>query len=163
MTLTTNFFESNELLVAVRRLPNVEFFIQKVDIPGISGSGVPQPNPFTMIQRTYDNLTYDQLSLTFKVDEELKTFREIHDWMRGIAFPEQYPEYKNIKNSEFGLYSDISLVTYTSKNNKKIEFLFKKAFPVTLGSIPLDVTAQDIDYPECQVTFIYDTYDIIVS
>jgi len=80
--------------------------------------------------------------------------------MVGITFPENHEQFRDINESEEGLYSDIRLQIMNSKKNPNIELNFTNCFPINLSDVSLDITQQDVIYPEASVTFQYDTFRI---
>ena len=158
--MITNYLSPLEFVVSVKRLPHVQFFTQKASIPGISLTPIERPTPFKPIYETGNRLTYNELNLSFIIDERMSNYIEIFDWMHGIAFPQNFEQFKNISESEEGLRSDISIVIHNSNKNPQIEVHFKDCFPISLGEIFLDVTLGDLQYPETTVTFAYNSYSI---
>jgi hypothetical protein len=129
-----------------------------VSIPGISLGEVPRNNPFVDLYSPGEKAIYDQMNITFYVDEELIAWKEVHDWIRGMTFPESYREYatlgQNAKNRQisvrkgFEQFSDASLTLYSSSNKPLHRFKFYDCFPVTLSSFV--VNSQDS--PETIIT-----------
>ena len=169
----------------VLKLPKVEYFCTSVNLPGISiTDNYTQPTPFRDIPMPGEKLTYDKLSLTFLVDENLENYQEIHGWLRGLGFPGGYQEFKTLldsgtdrfptsKNSVLGdagrskfaapstggLFSDATLTILTSKNNAVVEVRFRDIFPLSLSGLQYSQQATDTDYLTATVTFDYKLYD----
>lgn len=160
MAKTTNFLSPLEFEFSIARLPNVAFFVQRATVPGISMSAVQQPGMFNPVFHSPDKLDFQELMITFTIDERMDNYLEIFDWMIGLSFPRSFGEYKELRDSEPSLYSDISLLVKTSHKNPNIQFHFTNAFPITLDAVPLDTTAGDVVYPEASVSFRYDTFSI---
>ena len=169
----------------VLKLPKVEYFCTSVNLPGISiTDNYTQPTPFRDIPMPGEKLSYDRLSLTFLVDENLENYQEIHGWLRGLGFPGGYQEFKNLldsgadrfptsKNSVLGdagrskfaapstgdLFSDATLTILTSKNNAVVEVRFRDIFPLSLSGLQYSQQATDTDYLTATVSFDYKLYD----
>ena len=158
--MITNYLSPLEFVVSVKRLPNVQFFTQKASIPSLNINPVDRATPFKMLHETGDKLTYGELNLSFIIDEKMNNYLEIYNWMLGIAFPEEFDQYKNLEESEYGTRSDISIVIMNSHKNPNIEVSFKDCFPISLGDVMLDTTSTDVQYPEASVTFIHNGYTI---
>lgn len=156
----TNYLSPLEFDVSVKRLPNIEFFTQRVSIPGISASATPAPTPFNMTYVTPDKLTYDQLNFQFIIDEKMKNYMEVFKWIEGITFPQSGKQFKDVRDSEDGLYSDISIIIRNSKKNPSIVVDFVKCMPIALSEVNLDTTQSSVVYPEATVTFQYDSFSI---
>lgn len=159
----TNYLSPLEFELTITRLPNVSFFLQRAAIPGIAASPVPQPSPFNPTFHTPDKLTFDELQITFIVDEKMRNWLEIFNWMNGMAKPRSFGEFKELNESPEGLYSDITLLIKNSNKNPNIQVDFVNAFPLNLSDIQLDTTQTDIVYPEATVSFRYDTFSVTVK
>lgn len=170
---------------SILKLPKVEYFCTQVNLPGISlGGAVTQPTPFKDIPIPGDKLTYDPLSMTFLVDENLENFQEIHGWLVGLGFPRDYSEFRNLvssgndrfpaKNQSIsseigkvkygspnvgGTYSDATLTILSSKNNAELEVRFRDVYPTALTGLAYDQQAADVDYLTATVSFNYSIYD----
>ena len=158
--MITNYLSPIEFRVAIKRLPNVEFFTQRTSIPGISVSPVEMSTPFNRIYQTPDKLTYANLDLSFIVDEAMQNYLEIQSWINDIAFPRDFSEFKRIKEAEDSLQSDITIQILNSHKNLNLEAKFINCFPISLSEIMLDTTQSDLVYPEATATFQYDSYSI---
>ena len=83
----------------IHQLPKVEFFTTAANIPAISLGELVIPTPYKSIPILGDNLTFDNLSISFIVDEELQNYKTIHDWMIGIGFPKSRQQFIDFRNS----------------------------------------------------------------
>ena len=155
-----NFLSPTGFSFNVRRLPKISFFVQSANIPGVSMTPDETPTPFTTIYRLGDRLAYDDLNLTIRSDENLEAFNEIYNWMQSATKSGGFDSYKNLKESDEGLYSDGTLTILNSKKNSNKSFTFKDMFPITLTSISMDTTTTDVSYATFDVTFKYNTYEI---
>jgi hypothetical protein len=129
-----------------------------------------QSTPFVDLYAPGDKIIYDLLTITFYVDEELNTWKEVHDWIRAMTFPENYQEYLQLGNlnkytrgSNTGKpqYSDGMLSLLSSANNPKVKFKFYDLFPVSLSSLEFDATQTDVQYFTADVSFKYTIYNIL--
>ena len=81
------------------RIPKVEWFCTNVNIPGITLGEASYPTPMTDIGITGDKLTFETLTMTFLVDEELQNYRQIWDWLVGIGFPKNHNQFASALSS----------------------------------------------------------------
>ena len=129
----------------VDALPNTTFFIQTVNLPGITLEGaaisVPQLTNFT---RHTGIITYETLNVTFMIDEYLKNWQEIFEWMVG----------------DENKYTSAVLTILSSAMNPTMEFHFKDIFPTSLSEVSFDSTTTDPIYQVATVTFNYTEYII---
>ena len=167
------------------KLPTVEFFIQSANIPGIILGETSIPTPLKDIPIPGDKVTYSSLDVSFLVDENLNNYKEIHDWITGLGFPQDHKQFKTLQGtgadrfpgttsstaatgssipqplSEGGIYSDATLTVLNSKNIAKTEIRFQNVFPISLGSLSYDIKASDVDYLQVSASFNYMYYDIV--
>lgn len=150
--LKHNFLSPIEFRFVIKRLPYTEFFVQSTNIPGLSGNPVPVGTPFKPTYFQGDRLDYGDLTLNVAVDENMNNWLEIHNWMVGLLFPDEFDQFANLEEGD-GLFSDASLIMMTNSRNPNVRISFKDIFPISLGDIQLDTKSGDIDYATCDITF----------
>ena len=79
------------------KLPEVEFFCQTANVPGISLGDATFATPLKDISIPGDTVVYSSLDMTFLVDENLNNYKEIHDWIIGLGFPQSHDQFKIYK------------------------------------------------------------------
>lgn len=157
--MITNYLSPVSFKIVIDRLPNVEFFTQRVSIPSVSAAGVPTTSPLHTLYNTPDRIEFAELDLSFIVDEDMKNYNEIFNWMQGLGSPQNSDQRKALEASKDGPRSDVAILIENSSRNSNIKFTFTDCFPVALSGVQLDVTGSDIIYPECNVTFRYNIMD----
>ena len=125
--------------------PATTFFVQTVNLPGLTMDVITYGRP----QRTGLGLggggvEYELLEVGFVVDEYLKNWQEMFNWMTG-------PQPK---------YSSAILTILSSSMNPTIEAHFKELFPTSLTALDFDSTTADPAYQQASVTFKYTSYTI---
>tara|TARA_Y100000590_G_scaffold47747_1_gene50549 strand:- start:3949 stop:4470 length:522 start_codon:yes stop_codon:yes gene_type:complete len=142
------------------RLPNVNFFCQRVNIPAMTLGATIQTTPFSDVNFAGDKLTFEQMTMNFYVNEDLSNYLEIYDWLISLGFPDNYKQY-NLKDSSLNFAanetttSDMNLILETNKSNPNYSVVFREAFPVSLGSIELDTAATTLEPIVVDATFAY--------
>ena len=43
-----------------------------------------------------DKVTYSSLDVSFLVDENLNNYKEIHDWITGLGFPQDHKQFADV-------------------------------------------------------------------
>jgi hypothetical protein len=87
-----NFLGQNGFRFAIKRLPTVNYFCQAVSVPAVSIGAIESPTPFAFVPRPGDRITYEPLTLTFKVDENLQNYSHYFcsfgsiDWRRSLLW-----------------------------------------------------------------------------
>lgn len=142
------------------RAPNVEYFVQRVTLPGVNLPATSSPNPFVKIPLPGDHLDYDTLQITFKVNENLDNYLEIYNWMVSLGKPEKFSQYdlqnrpyRSLSDQTDTVVSDITVTILSSAMNANIEFNMRDCFPVTLSSLDMDSTLTDVEYLEATASF----------
>jgi hypothetical protein len=155
-----NFLSPIGFRFTIKRLPNVEFYVQGTTLPGISMSPTNIATPFKTMRFAGDKLDHETFSVTIRLDEYMESYNEIFDWMVGLTKPDSFDQYKALERSDNGLYSDASLIILDSKGNPGIEVHFKDIFPISLSSISFDVTQSDVNYATCEITFEHNGHTV---
>ena len=150
-----NLLHPNKFSLTFQRLPEMQFFCQGLSIPGISIGEAPRNTPFVDLYSPGEKAVYDLLSVTFFVDEELKSWLGVHDWIRAMSFPENFEEYlqlgkqtKYIANTKKPQFSDATLTLYSSSYKPYYRFKFFDCFPLSLSSFVMNAS----DTPENTIT-----------
>ena len=158
--MITNYLSPLEFRAIIKRLPNVQFFLQRTNIPSVNQNPVPIGSPLNRLWQTGDSLQYANFDFTFVVDEKMENYLEIFNWIRGTSFPEKNEQFAALKNSSEGIFSDITVQILTSHKNANLEITYKNCFPIALSDVVLDTTQLDVVYPEVTATFQYDYFNI---
>ena len=149
---------------ACNRLPHVNYFCTSATIPDISlGETTPVDNPFVRLPIPGDKLTFGRLDLTFRVDEDMKNFREIYDWLISLGYPDNFGQRGALGRTQSSVgevYSDGSLVITSSNMQPNIEIKFTDMYPASLTALEFDVEVTDIEYLKATVSFAYRKYEI---
>lgn len=159
-----NFLSPLNFKFKIKKTPTLNFFVQKIAVPRMELPSPEQPNHFTRIPKPGDHLSFSDLLVTFKVDEDLKNYMEIYTWLVQMARSQNYEQYQAIDRvqpmSGEGIYSDLELTILSSKRQANYAVVFEDAFPIDLGEMEFDTTATDVNYVTAQATFRYKLYTI---
>lgn len=158
--MITNYLSTGGFDIKVARLPNVEFFAQKLLLPGVSANPVETQTPLRSMYNVPDRLRFADFDLSFIIDENMENYREVFAWLEGIGTPDNFNQYKNLQQSTEGLVSDITVLLLNSHKNPNIRFNFINCFPIGLTPVSLDMSQQDVQYAEATVTLRYDAFTI---
>ena len=169
------------------QLPKVEFFTTSATLPGINMGSAVFPTPYKDIPVMGDKLTYDNLSVSFLVDEHLENYISLHEWMTAIGFPENRSQFSTFRSStsntptetraksdqqptiglveastpDRSMYGDATLTILTNKNNPIVEVRFRDVYPVSLSALQYDQSPTDVQYLTADVDFDYTIYEIV--
>ena len=167
---------------SINQLPKVEFFTTAANLPGINLGDAIFPTPYKEIPVMGDTLTYENLAITFIVDEFLENYISMHEWLTAIGFPKNRDQFASFRadtsNSPVervgqsvdlvkppttarGMFGDATLTLLSNKNNPLVEVRFRDVYPTSLSGLDYSQNAADVDYLTADVTFDYTLYEIV--
>jgi hypothetical protein len=160
-----NFLSPLNFVFQIKRSPHLNFFVQEANLPSIKINYPVQTNPFVRIPISGDHVDFGPLSVTFKVDEGMQNWFEIHNWIRALGFPYEFEEYKSLKAAPSytgdGVSSDISLIILNQIKKPIFEITFKEAFPISLSELNFKTTDDSVNYITATAQFKYILYDVV--
>ena len=125
--------------------PEVTFFVQGVNLPGLSTQAAQMPFPRQPgIQKNLGVIEFEMLSINFLVDEYLENYTSIWNWMMD----------KNASNT------GAILTLLSSHMNPFLEVHFNGVFPIGLSELLFDSTTAEPDYKVANLTMTYQNYTI---
>lgn len=124
--------------------------LTKFDIPEVNAgvTAIGNRSEFVM-QTTGDHIQYENLTLDFLVDENLKNYIKLYKWMR--------------ENNRSVIEESTSIFVHFIGNDKRfqgVEIEFLEAFPITLSNLSLDTDGNETDV-KCSATFAYTAFDFV--
>jgi hypothetical protein len=150
------------------------YFCTSANLPGVSLTEIVYPTSLLDVYVPGEKILYDTFNITFLVDEDLRAWTEIHDWIRGLTFPTEFEEFVNLKNitsqqtpalaqrgtNNVGI-SDAVLTLHTNKNNPNVRFRFIDLFPTSVSTIVFNTgdTAENIMTADATFRFAYYNYE----
>lgn len=166
----TNLLHPNKFVFTCSRLPNLQYFAQSLNIPGISMSEAYQPTPFVDLYPPGDKAIFDMFFVTFLVDEELTAWTEVYDWIWAMTFPTNFDDYGDLstlfqqktgyQKEKFPQYADTQITLLSSSNNPIIKFHLKDCYPTSLSNFPVSTTDSPDNVITADVTFRFSYFTI---
>ena len=178
-----NFLSPIGFKFAVNKLRGVDFFCQSASIPAISMGAWEQGTRINKVYQPGDELYYEPLTLKFLIDENMKNYYQVHDWIREITTPYSAREFeydrgtlKSINESVLKLsrsqreevmgsndwLSDASLFILSSNYRPVAEFVFKDCFPLSLTTLNFDASVPDVNYFTAEIKIRYNYFDYFI-
>ena len=168
----------------INQLPKVQYFTVAANIPGLTLGDTTFATPLKDIPLMGDKLTYDDLTLTFIVDENLENYIELHNWLTAIGFPKDRSQFKQHRSttsntpvttvgtsddigdvkpttSDRPMFSDSVLTILTNKNNPVVECRFSDCFPTSISGLEYSQNQTDVEYLTAEVSFKYKIYELV--
>jgi len=152
-TLSTTRFQFE-----LSKIPNAVYMCQSTSIPSLSITPISIGNPTNPVYTPDNILQFSTLPMTFLVDEDMKNYIELYEWMLNLATGVKLRDFDKLKGEENG---DAILSILTNKGNPNVRIKFHNCFPISLSEIPFDTTVQDISPVVCSATFQYDVFEIV--
>ena len=133
-----------------------------------------QATPLVDVPHPGDKIEFGTLMIRFLIQEDMKNYKELYDWMAGLGFPKdhkQYAEYGATQEYRFpdlnpedqralAQHSDATLTLLDSNNNAKINIQFQDAFPISLQGMDFEISTGQTDYMIGVAMFGYTLYEI---
>lgn len=172
-----NFLSPVGFQVAIDRLKGTTFFVQKAGIPTLRIASADTGTRFNKIPQPGDELQYEEFTMQFLVDENMKNYYQVHDWMREIGTPVSSREFRYSRGSvrsqnvppnkstrEYDgpknqWRSDISLVILSSNYQPVSEFIYRDCFPTSLTGLTFDSSVKEVNYFTASASFKYTYFD----
>ena len=161
------------------KIPKVEFNTVQANIPGITLTELIQPTRLQQLKIPGNDLTFDDLTITFTVDENLETYKQIHDWMAALAQMDSDDKYRalitegkdrmplsqqqtsmdagrpGLPTPDGAIFADAKLTVLTSRFISKIEINFQDIYPKSLSALDYNQNLTDTEYLIATCTFGY--------
>ncbi len=154
-----NYLSPTGFRFSCQALPETQFYCSQAVIPGVSISEIAVATPHRQHWVAGDNLTYDEFNITMIVDEYMRNWQEIQEWILGLGKPESFQQYEKAKVKE-KIKTQGSLFVLTGSKNPALRFDFYDLWPKSISSINFDIQASEITYATADVAFQYNYYEM---
>ena len=140
-----NYLSSVQFKFELVGYPELNFFVQGVNLPGLSMQAAQMPFPRQPgVQKNLGVIEFEMLSIQFLVDEYLKNYITIWEWMMN----------KDASNTS------AVLTLLSSQMNPFLEVHFNAIFPIGLSELLFDSTSVEPEYKVANLTMSYRNYSI---
>ena len=173
-----NFLSPVGFKFVVQRLRGVDFYCQAASIPAVAIQSADTGTRFNKIPQPGDELYYEDLTIRFLIDENMKNYYQVHDWMRELSTPYSSREFKynrgdiasqnkrteegDLANKDNQWRTDCSLFILSSNYQPVAEFIFRDTWPSGLSTLTFDAAVNDIQYFTAEATFRYNYFDYFI-
>jgi len=172
-----NYLSPGNFDFQINKLPKTKYFLTGATLPGMNFSETTHST--TLAIQSYvpgSQITFDPLTINFIVDEDMKNYQEIYNWIIQLGPGYDTDDFQSLvgstksttgfsnRSGDFAeMYSDATLIVNTSSNNANVEFMFEDCFPTSLGSIEFSSTADGQEYATCDLTLRYTLFKVKTS
>jgi hypothetical protein len=163
-----NPLQSNGFLFGIQKLPGLSYFCQEANLPGLTLPATEMATPLSNVFLPGDKPQFEDLSITFLIDEQMTNYVALHDWLAGLGFPKSRRQYEQFiesrtdpvtSNDTAAALSDGVLQILNNSNNAVRTIRFVDLVPTSLASLQLTSTVTDTTYLAGTATFAYTYYE----
>tara|TARA_Y100000034_G_scaffold42377_1_gene51930 strand:- start:247 stop:873 length:627 start_codon:yes stop_codon:yes gene_type:complete len=169
---TNNYLASNYFKLEITRLPLVTYYCQSANLPSLTLTHAEQPNPTgTNIKWIGGKYLWEDFTVSFIIDEDMKNWIEVFEWMQDIAI---MTDVKNTMNYNFSpgsreghnpgqlddYFSNAQLAITNSSYKPKLTVNMVDMFPTALSGIQFNSSNTDSEPVIATATFAYTYYTI---
>ncbi len=169
-----DYLRPNAFKFQIHNIPNTNYFCNAANIPEMNLPPAIQATPFVDVGNPGDKLEFGTLMIRFLIQEDMKNYKELYDWLVGLGFPQnrkQSKEWSDKQNYRFPdqdgnqaakQKSDATLILLDSNNNPKINITFVDSFPISLQGLDFEISTGSTEYMQGVAMFKYSYYEVEV-
>jgi hypothetical protein len=128
-----NYLTSNRATLQILGMQDAEFAVTSFNIPSVTLQFSNVPTPFLAGKEVTSKPDFGEISISFIVDEEMKNWLAIYEWMMDLSFR------KSIKPR----FVDGTITIYSSHNNPIIKFNLSEIAPIYLSDISFSESSSE--------------------
>jgi hypothetical protein len=163
LTTNINYLQptSFKLVLDRKNYPNLEFFCQSVTHPGMTISAVELGyQKITGVPFPGDKLTFNELSANIILDEDMKGYDEMYQWLRRILDTPLRGPLERLSEAP-PHYADITLMILSSHNNTTKKVQYVDCVPTALGDIQFESTSTGDTFITFNAAFRFTYFELI--
>lgn len=157
---TNNVLTNNKFKFMLTRCPTLTYFCQRANIPSLGfGTSIQSNSTGISIKRPGTSYVYEDLQIGFAVDENMKNWLEIHNWIKDLGVSYQG---STEPLSEKQKIASAFMLVLNSAYRPILTIKFKNIYPTFLSGIDFDSSNTDTETVIATATFAYTHYEIEV-
>jgi len=159
----TNYLQASKFILTFDRIPTVQYFCQEVNLPGVSIGKAPINTPMQDIYSPGNKLTYNDLNISFTIDEALLSWAEIYNWFLSMGAPTNAERTRLSSQQSSRAYgqqsfSNATLTILSALNNTLTKIQFVNTFPTSLSDLQFDTKSSADNIIIASASFNYDYF-----
>lgn len=154
-----NLLAQNNFLYEIDRCPGVAYFAKNVELPGMLIGHAEENNPFSAIPLPGDSISFETLSVTFLVDEDLNNYFSIVDWIYGLAGPANFVQRQKFLEDKGEPHSEITLLIMDAQKRTRYSIRYNDCLPASISKLSLVTDNTGVEYQTATATFVYSYYE----
>jgi hypothetical protein len=103
-----------------------------------------------------DALEYSELNVQFILDEDIKSYTELYNWMESLVNKKFVGPNST---SDVPTQADISVSILSSHNNQNKRILYKSCNPTSLSGLQLTSVASSVEYLTFNASFVFTGFE----
>lgn len=157
-----NFLSPLGFAFRMQRAPHLNYFCQSATLPTVTLTETQQANPMAELFLPGEHIIFEPFNLRFRIDEDMKNYMEIFDWMVALGAPVEQQQYAELAAQDIprGIKSDGTLMVLSSNMNPHIRISFVDLYPTALTPLTFDTQLADLEYLEAEVVFRYRNFTL---
>lgn len=163
LTTNINYLQPTGFAVSISRenYPNLEYFCQGVQHPGIDVASVEMPFRRVNVPFPGDKLEFGIVSFSFLLDEDMEGYLEMYNWLRRLVEDEHVAPARSIYESAIPTESDITVSILSSSNNVTKQIKYYAAFPTSISTIELSSLRTEPEPISFDASFRFAYFEIL--
>ena len=161
-----SFLSNNKFEFVLDRIPNLTFFVQSINVPSVTLVSTIVPSPTTSLAIPGNQLSFNEVTIGFIVDEDMESWYELYNWMYQLGNPESFNKRGDLTGepgSFTHIYSDASLLIKTNSNNPNKKITFYDMYPTDISELQFTTIDTGQDFLSASATFAYNYFNFDTS
>lgn len=151
-TLGINYFHFE-----LQRIPTVVYNCTEASLPNLTMAAAEQPTTLGIpVKRPIGKYNFEDLVITFMVDENLVNWLEIYRWMRALGNIDDDCTNNSLSFNSWMTTATLYLTKGTYKDNRKV--IFHEIFPIGLSGLKFTSSANSASPQYASARFSYTYY-----
>lgn len=162
LTKNINYLQptSYKLVLDRKNYPNLEFFAQTINHPGIGVNSAEVPfRKIASVPFAGDSLTFGALTANVILDEDMKGYTEMYDWIRRLV---DEPSVRATQRTDTVIphYADITLSLLSSHNNTVKKVRYYECVPIGLGDVQFGSAISGNEFITFPISFRFTYFEL---
>jgi len=162
--VNTNPLQPTKFLLTFSRIPDVQYFCQTVNVPGVVLGEVVRETPFLDMYSPGTKLKYEPFDIDFIIDEELASWKNLYNWFISIADPDGFEKRDgSVELQQQKHLSDAVLTILSALNNPIMRIQFRNIFPLSMSDLEFNTQLSADTIMTCKSSFRYESYNYLTT
>ena len=162
LTTNINYLQptSYKLVLDRENYPNLEFFAQSVNHPGVGINATEVPfRKIGGVPFAGNTLSFGTLSVNIILDEDMNAYNEMLSWVRRLV---DEPSVRATERTSTRIphYADITLSILSSHNNTTKKIRYYECVPTGIGDISFGSTFSGTEFVTFPATFRFTYFEL---